>query len=342
MKVLFLHENRPDYLAESLFHGLRALLGRDCVDAPRYDSMYAPLTPRLKSKLRGHGFTLYGLLEEIPELAEDRYFWRKDYESYDLIVIANIWEQWGLFWDLSSVVKPEKLVVLDGYDSAAFFPYWPTGLRRHPWSYFVPISRFKYFKRELISEGYSYGLDRLFPSRIRSWMPLPKNSMQISFSIPEEKISRNDVDARTRMFPTHLVDEEVAAQVKDAVFSATGSDELFFTNEDEYYADLRQSRFGVTVKRAGWDCLRHYELAASGCVLCFRDLDKKPITCAPHGLSESNCIIYHDYTELKGRISSMGSQEYLALQEKTYQWIESNTTVARAKQFLLDCGSSMG
>ena len=37
-----------------------------------------------------------------------------------------------------------------------------------------------------------------------------------------------------------------------------------------------RSRFGVTTKKSGWDCMRHYELAASGCVPCFRDLEEKP------------------------------------------------------------------
>ncbi|HXF38648.1 MAG TPA: glycosyltransferase family 1 protein [Blastocatellia bacterium] len=340
MKVLFLHENRPDYLAESLFHGLRTILGQDCVDVPRFDSMYAPLTPRIKSKVRGQGFTLYGLLDDIPQLAEERFFWRKDLASYDLIVIAHIWEQWATVWDLSRVVRTEQMVLLDGYDTTAFFPYWPTGLRRNPWSYFAPISRYKYFKRELVGEGHSLALDRFLPRALRRWIPLPRNAMPISFSIPREKISRNDAGPRTRDFPTHIVDEEVAAEVRGVFFSSTGSDSHFFYKEDDYYADLKSSRFGVTLKRAGWDCLRHYELAASGCVLCFRDLDKKPATCAPHGLNESNCIIYHDYKELKDRISALTTHDYAALQKKTYEWIESNTTVTRASQFLIDCQKS--
>ena len=59
MKVLYLHHNQPDYLAESLLHGLRTLLGKNCVDVPRYDSMYTPITDKMRSKLRGNGFTLF-------------------------------------------------------------------------------------------------------------------------------------------------------------------------------------------------------------------------------------------------------------------------------------------
>ena len=35
MKVLYFHHNQPDYLAESLLHRLRTLLGKNCVDVPR-------------------------------------------------------------------------------------------------------------------------------------------------------------------------------------------------------------------------------------------------------------------------------------------------------------------
>lgn len=333
MKVLFLHTNQPDYLAESLFHGLRTLLGESCIDVPRYDSLYAPLTERLKSKLRGYGFTLYGLLKDIPELAEERYFWKKDLENYDLIVIADIWMQWELVWELSSIIAPKKLVLLDGQDYPSFFPYsslkWR--LTKCPWSYFTPISQFKYFKRELIDEGYSYRLPRLILSLLCKQALLPRNIMPISFSVPQEKIWRGDLSLKTKDFPAHIVDPEVVSHI------TSSSEKYPFFSEFEYYEDLRKSRFGITTRRAGWDCLRHYELAANGCVLCFRDLDLKPDTCAPHGLDSSNCIIYHDFDELNYKIANLTSYEYMQLQQKTYEWVSLNTTINRAKAFLEIC-----
>lgn len=342
MKVLFLHGNYPDYVANSLFHGLRTLLGKNCVDVPRYDSMYAPLTTEIRAKLRGNGFTLYGLLEDLPELANDRYYWRKDVANYDLIIIAHVWQQWSLAWELASLVQPEKIAIIDGNDTPAFFPYISLGwrLKSCPWTYLTPLSKFKYFKRELIGQGCSYGLDRFLPLYLRCWIPLPKNAYPISFAIPAEKISYVDSNAKTQDFPTHIVDAEIADNLEKAFFSAIGSDRHIFSSEADYYADLRKSRFGITTKRAGWDCLRHYELAANGCVLCFRDLDLKPETCAPHGLDESNCLIYHSYDELKKKIASLSDNEYQKLQAATYQWIEKNTTLAWAKQFLQTCFSA--
>ena len=338
MKVLFVHHNQPDYLAESLFHGLRTLLGTNCVDVPRYDSMYAPLKERIKSKLRGNGFTLYGLLKDIPELAESRFFWRKDLDDYDLIIIGQIWLQWELFWELSSVVDSRKLVILDGHDIPAFFPYSSIGwrLRRYPWSYLTQISRFKYFKRELIGGGYSYGLDKFLPHQFHNWIPLPKNAIPISFSIPQEKISKVDIKQKKNIFNSHIVDSEITECIND-IFNKEKSSSYLFYSETEYYDDLKQARFGITTKRSGWDCLRHYELAANGCVLCFRDLDLKPNTCAPHGLTSSNCIIYHSFDELKTKIASIKMNEYVNLQKMTYKWIYQNTTVYRAEYFLNIC-----
>ena len=199
------------------------------------------------------------------------------------------------------------------------------------------MGKHKYFKRELIGEGAAYGLDRFLPRLLRCWLPLPKNALPISFSIPPEKICKVDSQTKVKDFPTHIVDQEIATQTKDSFFSAIGSDQHFFDSETDYYQDLQKSRFGITTKRAGWDCLRHYELAASGCVLCFRDLDLKPETCAPHGLNESNCIIYHSLDELKSKISSLTESDYLKLQQANYQWINNNTTVARAQLFLQAC-----
>lgn len=46
--------------------------------------------------------------------------------------------------------------------------------------------------------------------------------------------------------------------------------------EREYYADMERSLFGLTWKKAGWDCLRHLELLAAGTVPLFTDVDKAP------------------------------------------------------------------
>lgn len=108
-----------------------------------------------------------------------------------------------------------------------------------------------------------------------------------------------------------------------------------FNTEKEYYLDLQSSRFGITTKRAGWDCLRHYEIAANGAVICFRNLSEKPADCAPHGLLDGmNCIAYRSFDELEAKINALDEVQYQKLLMNTLEWIKDSTTIKRAQQLL--------
>ena len=50
--------------------------------------------------------------------------------------------------------------------------------------------------------------------------------------------------------------------------------------ESDYYNMYRQSMFALTSKKGGWDCLRHYEILAAGCIPIFENLD----ICSPDTL----------------------------------------------------------
>ncbi len=49
-----------------------------------------------------------------------------------------------------------------------------------------------------------------------------------------------------------------------------------FTDETLYYDEYSKSMFGITMKKAGWDCLRHYEIVAAGCLPYFKDYQSCP------------------------------------------------------------------
>lgn len=96
-----------------------------------------------------------------------------------------------------------------------------------------------YFKRELIDNS-----PRFKP---------------ISFAIPTSKISFNTDKTRDNAFITPL-----------------DKSTYIYNNEADYYADYNTSRFGITVKKAGWDCLRHYEIIANGCIPIFSGIEQCP------------------------------------------------------------------
>jgi len=49
-----------------------------------------------------------------------------------------------------------------------------------------------------------------------------------------------------------------------------------FTTQEEYNQDYQDSFFAVTCKKSGWDCFRHYEILANGCIPLFINLESIP------------------------------------------------------------------
>jgi hypothetical protein len=175
----------------------------------------------------------------------------------------------------------------------------------------------------------------MLPQALREMLPQPRTLRRISFGIPEAKIVKQ-LPAKKKDFAKHIVDPEVAARVPGSYTSYA------FTSESEYFKDLQESRFGITTKRSGWDCLRHYEIACNGTVMCFRDLDLKPETCAPHGLSEKNTIIYKNADDLMKRIASISQEEYNRLQAASLEWVKTQTSIELAKRIISETRRSNG
>jgi hypothetical protein len=330
-RILFLTCPHEDYLADGLLHGLRTVLGADVVDYPKADYLYESFPPERREALYGRGFTLYCLLEDI-DVDRRRPLQRAAAGEFDLIVFADIWSSFGRFVELAPRIKSTPLAVLDGADRQEPYPYAGQWWRRRVW-WTLPRAhtRARYFKRELTPLTGWFRSYLALPPALASRLPSMRAMREISFSIPAEKVLEQPPADKERLLASHVVDPEVAAR------TGVGSGYLF-TRESDYYADLQGSRFGITGKRAGWDCLRHYELAANGCVPCFRALDRKPPRCAPHGLGEGNCVPYRDYDDLLGRLDGIDEDHYRSLQRGALAWAAANTTERRAIAFLADCG----
>jgi hypothetical protein len=102
------------------------------------------------------------------------------------------------------------------------------------------INNGSYFKREYYSK-----MDGVHP---------------ISFSIPEE-----------------LVLSKVTEKIKlisDIIPNFNWN--YTFSSEQDYYDEYSSSWYGTTMKKAGWDCLRHYEIMMNGCVPLFKGLEDCP------------------------------------------------------------------
>lgn len=87
-----------------------------------------------------------------------------------------------------------------------------------------------------------------------------KTVYPITFSIPAEKIT-NAIHKKTKIVSSLI----------------PGKRETYiYNNETEYYNEYKQSMFAITTKKAGWDCLRHYEIIANGCIPYFENIQDCP------------------------------------------------------------------
>lgn len=327
-KVLVVNPNHEDYLADGIFHGLRTLLGANAVDYPKAEYMYDTASSSVLRRVRGRAFTLYGLLPDIP-IDRDHLLPRALAGEFDLVIFADIWRTFGLWteWGPQLHRAGVKLAVLDGADRVEPYPYAGLWWRVRAW-WFLPRAhtRALYFKREITPATRWFASYLLLPPAIGRTLGI----RPISFSIPPEKIV-DEPPKKDKDFPLHIVDTELADRFG-------GKSDYVFEDEDEYRADLMRSRFGITTKRAGWDALRHYEIAACGAVPCFRGLARKPKDCAPFGLDHTNSISYENAEDLLAKIGALDDRQYARLQAGALQWARENATTVQAQRLLEACG----
>jgi len=121
-------------------------------------------------------------------------------------------------------------------------------------------------------------------------------------------------------FPYSIPDEYVVSAVPEKVrdFSevvpGTRSNYTYGPGQyDAYLQQYRESRFAHTKKKGGWDCLRHYEILASGCIPVVESLEDIPadtMTTYPKKIlseaysnllpwtgSEEQIFLYNEYVE---------------------------------------------
>lgn len=339
--ILYITAQASDFLADSLLHGLRSLLGANVVDYPRCRLLDASLDDETKRTMHGRGFTLYGRMPDAEGDAvdRDRVWERVAAGEFDLVIFSSIWRQFDQFIKERKVLRGCRTVLIDGEDRPMYFPWSGTIARRG-------------FGRLVVAAWAARGMVRFMRERPESWVspsfwrkPWTIGShficggavaaappRTIAFSIPQELIVQ-EVPRKDRVFFDHVVDADTARYIPGS------STAHLYHSESLYFDGLSRSKFAITCKRAGWDCLRHYEIAARGCVPCFRLLGRKPPNCAPHGLQDGvNCLAYSEPLDLFERVAAMTEGQYQALALGAISWAQENTTVRRASEVLSSLG----
>ena len=296
MKILYVgHKDPRDYLQELIFHGLYKLFGADVVDANKIWWMYEDYDPSKQSK-DGSGACV-AFQNKFSPLGSLK----------DIADRSNIEEKIkDRFYDFIVYGSCNKSIdfleeVREAYppDKIAFIDGSDNQIFHiHGEPEVDPSNLF--FKRELCS------LNRAFP---------------VSFCIPEESIVKDTEDIEKEK----LVAEVVPFRPETYVFQ----------NEEEYFKDYQQSFFGVTTKKAGWDCYRHYEILANYCIPYFRGIENCPehtlFSFPKKKIKESNKI-------WEGVLSgkNFNREQYKEHLEYLYKYTKENLTTTSMANYITE------
>jgi hypothetical protein len=147
-----------------------------------------------------------------------------------------------------------------------------------------------YFKRELIENKH----------------------IPIHFAIPEIKITSN------KLYKTQEYGNIIP-----------GQSGYIFDDESNYYDDYNKSYYGVTMKKGGWDCMRHYEILSNNCIPYFVDLEscpEKTLTNLPKPL----------LIEARKLADNFDEQKYFVILDELFNYTKENLTTKKLAQYVLN------
>jgi hypothetical protein len=104
-----------------------------------------------------------------------------------------------------------------------------------------------------------------------------------------------------------------------------------YDTEEEYCKMYQESCFAVTTKKAGWDCIRHYEILANGCIPLFFGLDECPMdtmTTFPRNLIQEIHEFYFSVIDTPDKkcIGDLTHQEMTRIESYIYQLLDYTRT----------------
>jgi len=146
----------------------------------------------------------------------------------------------------------------------------------------------------------------------------------ITFSIPKEKIC--DISIQKTKILSNLIPGKVSTYI--------------YNTEQEYYNEYQESYFAITRQKAGWDCLRHYEILANRCVPLFINIDECPINTLflfPKKLLFEAINLYNNKFANKkiNELTREDINEYAILQNKFLEYTKNYLTTDKIAKYIL-------
>lgn len=152
-----------------------------------------------------------------------------------------------------------------------------------------------YFKRELVEKH--------------------PNLIPITFGIPTPKLVKK-LPSKTQDYATCIPGEPKT---------------YIFKDEKTYYKDYQKSYYGVTMKKAGWDAMRHYEILGNYCMPYFvglEDCPKDTLANLPKELLIEGRELANDFDESK----------YFNILNELFEYTKANLTTKNIAQYVLNYG----
>lgn len=294
VKILYITRgDHIDYQNDCLLIGLKEFFGTEVVDINKQHHLYDSYPPDYTRFLYGKGFSISRTLPDLPVDRTDILSKIRN-KFFDFIIYGSIWRSPGSRDDLPEypLRMPFNNYLLESLE------YYPKNrIIAVDGNDFEPIHPIYdlgivYFKREIYSNN--------------------KNLFPISFAMPTCKVNFNKNKTRNH---SYITPEDTSTYIYD--------------RESDYYEDYNQSRFGVTIKKSGWDCLRHYEILSNGCIPNFKDIfdcPDKTLTLFPKELCKKVLI------DLRIEKEEIVYDKYIEKFESHFY--QNNTTESLARYFI--------
>lgn len=102
-----------------------------------------------------------------------------------------------------------------------------------------------------------------------------------------------------------------------------------FKTEEDYYNDYLKSYYGITFKKGGWDCMRHYEILANKCIPFFIGLENCPKTILTNW--PKDLLLYtNEYAK-----SEIIPPDYETVLEELFQYVKLNMTTKALANYII-------
>jgi hypothetical protein len=115
-----------------------------------------------------------------------------------------------------------------------------------------------------------------------------------------------------------------------------------FQTEGAYYQQYRESFFGVTTRKAGWDCMRHHEIVSQGTAPLFMGLEACPIWTI-HRLPREQLLQLRELYERDPEMASPATRaSYAGLMREVFSYYKRTFTTEALAEYVLGVISDLG